>query len=146
MPLYEYECASCRKRFELRQKITEDALSVCPSCGGIVRRIIHPVGIIFKGSGFYVTDNRKSEASSASNGSGDAPAGKKDSDGSKAESEAKSETGTKAESDSKSDSKSDSGTKSDSGSTAAKVPSGSSGSSSSNSGSKSGAGKEAASS
>jgi putative FmdB family regulatory protein len=145
MPLYEYECASCRKRFELRQKVTEDALSVCPSCGGVVRRVIHPVGIIFKGSGFYVTDNRKSEAP-ATTGNGDAPAASKDSDGGKVESGTKSESATKTESGSKSDSRPDSGAKSDSGSKSAPVPSGNRSGSSSDSASKTGAGKDTASS
>jgi putative FmdB family regulatory protein len=60
MPLYEYECEVCGVRFEQRQRITEDALEECPDCGGAVHRLIHPVGIVFKGSGFYVTDNRSS--------------------------------------------------------------------------------------
>lgn len=60
MPLYEYECDVCGVRFEHRQRITDDPLEECPDCGGAVHRLIHPVGIIFKGSGFYVTDNRSS--------------------------------------------------------------------------------------
>ena len=58
MPLYEYQCQSCGVRFERRQHITDEPVKVCPECGGEVHRLIHPVGIIFKGSGFYVTDNR----------------------------------------------------------------------------------------
>ena len=58
MPLYEYQCLACGVRFERRQRITDEPLKVCPECGGEVRRLIQPVGIIFKGSGFYVTDNR----------------------------------------------------------------------------------------
>jgi putative FmdB family regulatory protein len=58
MPLYEYQCEACGVRFERRQHIDEEAVKVCPECGGKVHRLIHPVGIIFKGSGFYVTDNR----------------------------------------------------------------------------------------
>ena len=102
MPLYEYECNSCKKRFEQRQKVTEDAVSICPSCGGAVRRIIHPVGIIFKGSGFYVTDNRKGDTPSSTNGTADAAASKSG-EGAKAESGAKPDSG-----------KSDSGSKADS--------------------------------
>lgn len=60
MPVYEYECADCKNRFEVRQRFVEEPVSVCPSCGGKVRRVYHPVGIVFKGSGFYVTDNRSS--------------------------------------------------------------------------------------
>jgi putative FmdB family regulatory protein len=58
MPLYEYRCENCGVRFERRQHINDDPVEVCPECGGQVHRLIHPVGIIFKGSGFYVTDNR----------------------------------------------------------------------------------------
>ena len=58
MPLYEYKCQECGLRFERRQSFTEDAVSICPDCGGAVVRLIQPAGIIFKGSGFYVTDNR----------------------------------------------------------------------------------------
>ena len=77
MPLYEYECRDCKNRFEIRQRIVEEPISVCPTCGGSCRRVIHPVGIVFKGSGFYVTDNRKGETSSTASGSSDAkPEGK----------------------------------------------------------------------
>lgn len=70
MPLYEYECRDCKNRFEVRQRMTDEPISVCPSCGGPCRRVIHPVGIVFKGGGFYITDNRKGEeSSSASNAS-----------------------------------------------------------------------------
>ena len=77
MPLYEYECRDCKNRFEIRQRIVEEPISVCPTCGGSCRRVIHPVGIVFKGSGFYVTDNRKGEASSTASGSSETkPEGK----------------------------------------------------------------------
>lgn len=58
MPLYEYECENCGVRFERRQHMTDEPVQTCPECGGEVHRLIQPVGIIFKGSGFYVTDNR----------------------------------------------------------------------------------------
>ncbi|HEX5414981.1 MAG TPA: FmdB family zinc ribbon protein [Chloroflexota bacterium] len=69
MPLYEYECRDCKNRFEVRQRMTEEPISVCPTCGGPCRRVIHPVGIVFKGGGFYITDNRKGEESSTSSNS-----------------------------------------------------------------------------
>ena len=68
MPLYEYECESCGIRFERRQHMEDDPIRVCPECGGHVHRLIQPVGIIFKGSGFYVTDNR-AKSSTATPGS-----------------------------------------------------------------------------
>ena len=59
MPVYEYECESCGIRFERLQHFKDTALTECPECCGFVRRVIQPVGIIFKGSGFYITDNRQ---------------------------------------------------------------------------------------
>ncbi|MFW6082812.1 MAG: FmdB family zinc ribbon protein, partial [Chloroflexota bacterium] len=53
-----YECKSCGVRFERRQHMEDEPVRTCPECGGDVHRLIQPVGIIFKGSGFYVTDNR----------------------------------------------------------------------------------------
>ena len=57
MPTYVYECSSCNNRFEIEQRITENALDTC-HCGstGTVKRIIQPVGIMFKGSGFHIND------------------------------------------------------------------------------------------
>ena len=59
MPIYEYECTNCGLRFERHQRISDDPVTVCPECAGQVRRVFQPVGVIFKGSGFYVTDNRR---------------------------------------------------------------------------------------
>ncbi len=56
MPLYEYECVKCGHRFEERRKVTDPPASRCPECKARVKRIYQPVGIIFKGSGFHVTD------------------------------------------------------------------------------------------
>lgn len=62
MPLFEYQCEECGVRFERLQRKRDPNLEECPECGGPVRRLIQPPGIIFKGSGFYVTDNRRSSA------------------------------------------------------------------------------------
>ncbi len=59
MPIYEYECESCRIRFERLQHFKDDPVKECPECGGPVRRVLQPVGIIFKGKGFYITDHRQ---------------------------------------------------------------------------------------
>lgn len=64
MPTYEYECETCGIRFERWQRITDEALKQCPECDGPVHRVLHPVGIVFKGSGFYCTDNRSGSSSS----------------------------------------------------------------------------------
>ncbi len=58
MPTYQYRCKECGHEFEARQRMSEDHLTECPVCGGLVRRVVGNVGIVFKGSGFYVTDNR----------------------------------------------------------------------------------------
>ena len=68
MPRYDYACDVCGHRFEATHSITDDALSVCPECGGSLRRVIGAVGVAFKGSGFYRTDSRaaaKSRSTSA---------------------------------------------------------------------------------
>jgi putative FmdB family regulatory protein len=59
MPTYEYECGSCKFRFERKQRFDEEPVAICPKCQGKARRVIHSVPVIFKGSGFYITDSRK---------------------------------------------------------------------------------------
>lgn len=67
MPTYEYECQKCRRRFEEFQKMTDPPLKTCPFCRGRVTRLISGgAGLIFKGSGFYITDYKKTSASNAS--------------------------------------------------------------------------------
>ena len=58
MPIYEYECGDCQHRFERKQRFDEEPVAKCPECQGKARRVINSVPIIFKGSGFYITDNR----------------------------------------------------------------------------------------
>ena len=60
MPTYEYLCQACSHRFETWQKMIDDSLEICPECGGHIRRVFFPAGIVFKGSGFYKTDHRAS--------------------------------------------------------------------------------------
>ncbi len=62
MPVYLYQCEACGVRFEKLQRMSDDPLTDCPECDGPVHRVIQPVGVIFRGSGFYVTDNRKSSS------------------------------------------------------------------------------------
>jgi putative FmdB family regulatory protein len=57
-------CEDCGVRFERQQHMNDEPVQVCPECGGKVHRLIQPVGIIFKGSGFYVTDNRAKSSTS----------------------------------------------------------------------------------
>ncbi len=58
MPTYTYRCNDCSTEFERRQRFSEAPLEQCPVCGGVPRRVVSAVGVVFKGSGFYVTDNR----------------------------------------------------------------------------------------
>lgn len=103
MPLYEYQCEDCGVRFERRQRMTEEPVKVCPDCGGDVHRLIHPVGIIFKGSGFYVTDNRaKSSTASPANKSSTSSEGPSEGGASKS-----TESAADKSSDKKSESKSE---------------------------------------
>jgi putative FmdB family regulatory protein len=59
MPVYEYECDACNHRFERKQGFHEKPVARCPRCGARPRRVIHSAPVIFKGSGFYITDSRK---------------------------------------------------------------------------------------
>jgi putative FmdB family regulatory protein len=63
MPTYEYACQSCGRHVEVFQKFSEDPLTTCEVCGGPLRKVFHPAGILFKGSGFYATDSRRSSLS-----------------------------------------------------------------------------------
>ena len=99
MPTYQYTCTDCGEPVEALQKFSDPPLTVCAACGGKLRKVFSPVGIVFKGSGFYRTDSRNSSGapadgkkdkaasestsssttsgdSSSSNGSADKPAAK----------------------------------------------------------------------
>lgn len=69
MPLYVYKCKNCEHQFEVRQRFSDDTLTDCPECQGQLYRVINPVGVVFKGSGFYVTDSRNGKKSALINGS-----------------------------------------------------------------------------
>jgi putative FmdB family regulatory protein len=60
VPTYQYTCTDCGEPVEAVQKFTDDPLSICAACGGRLRKVFSPVGIVFKGSGFYRTDSRNS--------------------------------------------------------------------------------------
>ena len=62
MPTYQYRCRACANELEAFQKFTDDPLTDCPECGGALRKLFSPVGIVFKGSGFYATDSRKADS------------------------------------------------------------------------------------
>jgi putative FmdB family regulatory protein len=80
MPLYEYKCNDCEHTLEAIQRFSEDPYTICPNCGGALRKLISSPAIQFKGSGFYITDYGKSgsgaaktsaESSSQASGGGD---------------------------------------------------------------------------
>jgi putative FmdB family regulatory protein len=75
VPTYQYVCTECGGQLEAVQKFTDDALTVHEDCGGRLRKVFSPVGIVFKGSGFYRTDSRGSGSSgNSSTGNGSSPA------------------------------------------------------------------------
>ncbi|NLX11577.1 MAG: FmdB family transcriptional regulator [Chloroflexi bacterium] len=95
MPIYTYECEECGVRFDARQKFTDEPIAECPECSGHTHRVPQAVGIVFKGSGWYVTDSKgrnnlatppkkdsdageKSESKSSDKAGSAAPAAKKD--------------------------------------------------------------------
>jgi putative FmdB family regulatory protein len=63
VPTYQYACTACDERLEVVQKFTDDSLTTCEVCGGSLRKVYSPVGIVFKGSGFYRTDSRNGSGS-----------------------------------------------------------------------------------
>ena len=69
MPTYQYACTSCGERLEVVQKFSDDPLTVCPACSGALRKVFSPVGVVFKGSGFYKTDSRSKSSSGSSSSS-----------------------------------------------------------------------------
>ena len=93
MPTYEYECTVCGQHIEVFQRFSEDALTTCGVCGGKLRKVVHPAGIVFKGSGFYATDSR-SKASSGTSSKKDSDAGSASSKGSDSSGSSGSESGS----------------------------------------------------
>ena len=106
MPIYEYECDNCGARFERFQSIRDEPIRQCPTCSGQVHKVLHPAGIIFKGSGWYITDSRKSASgavTSESQAAGAEPkAASKSNDGESNAASKSSPTETKAETKSES--------------------------------------------
>ena len=72
MPTYSYACTACDHRFDAVQAFSDDSLTVCPECGGRLRKVFSAVGVVFKGGGFYRTDSRSGSSASV-------PAGKSES-------------------------------------------------------------------
>ena len=105
MPLYEYECEACQKRFERIQKFSDPAIDVCPNCGkGPVKKLLSSPAIQFKGSGFYITDYAK-KSSSEAGGKSSSGAGESSASEAKPATESKAADSKPADSSSKADKK-----------------------------------------
>jgi putative FmdB family regulatory protein len=107
VPTYSYRCTECGEAFDIVQAFTDDTLTVCPNCGGLLRKVFSPVGVSFSGSGFYRTDSRAAEnkkkdaagsgeSSSSSGGSSADSAGSSGSGGSSSESAGSSAGGSES--------------------------------------------------
>jgi putative FmdB family regulatory protein len=66
MPTYQYACTQCGEHLEVVQKFSDEPLTECPACAGTLRKVFSPVGVVFKGSGFYKTDSRTTSKTSSS--------------------------------------------------------------------------------
>ena len=128
MPIYGYHCDACGNEFEILQSMKDDPLKVCAKCSGALRKLLYPVGISFKGSGFYTTDYKGTAKTSAetASGSGDSTGGESkrgageakpagsESKPSSGGGESKSDSGSDSKSGSKGDSKNESKSESNS--------------------------------
>ena len=97
MPTYVYTCDSCGAQFERFQSFKDEPLRTCPSCARAVRRVFQPVGIVFKGSGWYITDSRKSSSATVASDDSSAKADKPATTEAPAKSEPASETKSTSE-------------------------------------------------
>jgi putative FmdB family regulatory protein len=101
MPTYEYRCQDCGEHVEVVQTFTDEPLTTCGVCGGNLRKVFSPVGVVFKGSGFYKTDNRSSRSGRA--GSSESSKEKSESSKEKSESSKEKSESSKPSSSSSSD-------------------------------------------
>jgi putative FmdB family regulatory protein len=102
MPTYGYRCGNCGHQFEIVQRISEEPLTTCPKCQGKLSKMLYPVGISFKGSGFYTTDYKGAGNGSAGSSNGSAPSSEGSGDKKpEAKPESKPETKTESKSDTK---------------------------------------------
>ena len=107
MPTYEYTCRDCGHTFEIVQSMLDEPLTMCPECGGSLRKVFAPPAISFKGSGFYSTDHgqKKAKTSGESKGDGD-KSGEKSGERSRASKDSKGSKDATTTSSSESSSKS----------------------------------------
>lgn len=107
MPTYAYACKDCGHAFDIQQSFSDDSLTICPECRGVLRKKFNSVGVVFKGSGFYRTDSRASSSSvPAATGTAATPAASASGSGSAAASETTAASSSSASSSSSSSSES----------------------------------------
>jgi putative FmdB family regulatory protein len=104
VPTYQYRCTECGDELEVVQKFSDDPLTVCPACQGSLRKVFSPVGIVFKGSGFYRTDSRNGSSGDGAKKKDKEPAGAKSSDSPSSDSGKSSANGSSSGPDSSSSS------------------------------------------
>ncbi|MDN5586484.1 MAG: FmdB family transcriptional regulator [Brevibacterium sp.] len=92
MPVYSYACKSCGHAFDIHQDFSDDSLTICPECQGRLKKVFGTVGISFKGSGFYATDSRASNASTVSSSSANSSHDSSNASGASKESSSSSES------------------------------------------------------
>jgi len=124
VPTYTYKCTACDEVIEKRQSFSDAPLTTCEQCGGALRKVIHPVGIVFKGSGWYITDSRSSSAAS-SNGRSGPSSSEKESSAKSSETSGDKESGSSKDSSDSSSASSTSSAASASSSSASPAKSGS---------------------
>jgi putative FmdB family regulatory protein len=100
MPTYEYACVECGNHIEVVQSMSDPPLAVCAACGGRLRKVFSPIGIVFKGSGFYRTDSRGKPSTATKDGKKETAAAKTESKSTSSDS-----SGSASKSDSSSSSK-----------------------------------------
>ena len=105
MPTYQYVCTECGEPLEVVQKFSDEPLTVCPACQGRLRKVFSPVGVVFKGSGFYKNDSRKSSSSGSSKSDSKTSDSKTSDSKTETKSDSKSESKTETKTETKSDSK-----------------------------------------
>ncbi|HEX4402230.1 MAG TPA: FmdB family zinc ribbon protein [Galbitalea sp.] len=102
MPTYSYKCTECGTAFDIQQAFTDDSLTVCPNCGGKLRKVFTAIGVTFNGSGFYRNDSRprekSSESGAGSTGSQSESAGTKSAESKPAESKSSGSTSSESKS------------------------------------------------
>ncbi|QIG41472.1 FmdB family transcriptional regulator [Nocardioides anomalus] len=104
MPTYQYACTECGHAFEQVQSFSDDALTTCPECQGRLRKVFNAVGVVFKGSGFYRTDSRKTADAASSSGSSSSDSSSSSSGASSEKSSSSSEKSSSSSSSEKSSS------------------------------------------